>query len=997
MLKRILFLLFAVCSLAVYGQNVEVKGKVVDDINDPLPGVSVSIKGTTRGTITDVDGNYSIEVSRNQTLVFSLVGMTPQEVVYTGQPAINVSLATDDKRLEEVVVIGYQTIKKADLTGAVSVFNPTEMKNTIVTGTVGDALGTLPGLTVRTAGNPGSEGKVEIRGTGTLGDSQPLYVVDGIVSGANRDFNFNDIESIQVLKDASAAAIYGSRAGNGVIIITTKQGKEGKMKIDVSSRMTLQWLPKYNLTNRDQWIQLNDLAFANGGKAPANHFDGNTDWQEEVFKTGIVQDHNISFSGGTKDSRYFISGNYQHNSGTTIGAKSERFTLRSNTSASRNFGDNVTFRIGENIVLSHFGVDELNTNPIIDVYRMLPTIPIHDSNNAAKGGYGFGDGSRDVTFGSNPFAKEDFENTTNSNLRIRGNTFTELEAFKMFKYRFNFGFDFSNDKHKYLRKEGYWTYNQPYDPSSLNKNQAQYQGFVFDNTLEFNKKFDKHDISAVLGISYQTSTYEQIWGTKNDVLMTGSDYFDNLDAALSNPKTGNYKDLQKLYSVFGRINYNYDDRYLMSFTMRRDESSKFSPSNRVGYFPSVSAGWRISKESFFDVPWVDDLKLRANYGVLGTSNIGVWDWVSFITVFPQAVFGTGQSVQTGMTQIKLANADLKWEKLSQINAGFDAALLNNKLAISVDYFMKETKDVLTPMQILMVTGNNGGNPNVNAATLQNTGIEVSATWRDKIGKDFGYSFNVNGSFLKNKIKELGYGRTEFTQWDTKSKVGHPIGEWYLIKTDGLFRSEEEVQAHKNSEGKLIQPNARPGDVRFIDANDDGMITDADRQYCGSTLPKFQLGMNWGFEYKGFDLQLQFSGAFGHKSFNGPRSAYDRFDDNSNYRADYDPWTPDNPNAKDPRPIYADSRNVRGNQDRWLENGSYLRVKQMALGYNLPKSLLGEVFSGIRVYVNAQNLITFTSYKGLDPEFLNTNIWDRSYDGGSFPNPRGVTFGAQVSF
>ncbi|SBW07433.1 TonB-dependent receptor plug [uncultured Dysgonomonas sp.] len=997
MLKRILFLLFAVCSLAVYGQNVEVKGKVVDDINDPLPGVSVSIKGTTRGTITDVDGNYSIEVSRNQTLVFSLVGMTPQEVVYTGQPAINVSLATDDKRLEEVVVIGYQTIKKADLTGAVSVFNPTEMKNTIVTGTVGDALGTLPGLTVRTAGNPGSEGKVEIRGTGTLGDSQPLYVVDGIVSGANRDFNFNDIESIQVLKDASAAAIYGSRAGNGVIIITTKQGKEGKMKIDVSSRMTLQWLPKYNLTNRDQWIQLNDLAFANGGKAPANHFDGNTDWQEEVFKTGIVQDHNISFSGGTKDSRYFISGNYQHNSGTTIGAKSERFTLRSNTSASRNFGDNVTFRIGENIVLSHFGVDELNTNPIIDVYRMLPTIPIHDSNNAAKGGYGFGDGSRDVTFGSNPFAKEDFENTTNSNLRIRGNTFTELEAFKMFKYRFNFGFDFSNDKHKYLRKEGYWTYNQPYDPSSLNKNQAQYQGFVFDNTLEFNKKFDKHDISAVLGISYQTSTYEQIWGTKNDVLMTGSDYFDNLDAALSNPKTGNYKDLQKLFSVFGRINYNYDDRYLMSFTMRRDESSKFSPSNRVGYFPSVSAGWRISKESFFDVPWVDDLKLRANYGVLGTSNIGVWDWVSFITVFPQAVFGTGQSVQTGMTQIKLANADLKWEKLSQINAGFDAALLNNKLAISVDYFMKETKDVLTPMQILMVTGNNGGNPNVNAATLQNTGIEVSATWRDKIGKDFGYSFNVNGSFLKNKIKELGYGRTEFTQWDTKSKVGHPIGEWYLIKTDGLFRSEEEVQAHKNSEGKLIQPNARPGDVRFVDANDDGMITDADRQYCGSTLPKFQLGMNWGFEYKGFDLQLQFSGAFGHKSFNGPRSAYDRFDDNSNYRADYDPWTPDNPNAKDPRPIYADSRNVRGNQDRWLENGSYLRVKQMALGYNLPKSLLGEVFSGIRVYVNAQNLITFTSYKGLDPEFLNTNIWDRSYDGGSFPNPRGVTFGAQVSF
>ncbi len=1000
MLKRILFLLFAVCSLVAYGQDVEVRGKVLDDTNEPLPGVSVIIKGTTKGTITDVDGVYSINASQNQVLVFSLVGMTSQEIEYTGQPTLNVTLATDDRQLEEVVVIGYQTIKKADLTGAVSVFNPNEMKNTIVTGTVGDALGTLPGLNVRTSGAPGSEGKVEIRGTGTFGDSNPLYVVDGIVSGANRDFNFNDIESIQVLKDASAAAIYGSRAGNGVIIITTKQGKEGKMKIDVSSRLTLQWLPKYDLADRDQWIKLNDLAFANGGKAPANHFDGNTDWQKEVYKTGIVQDHNISFSGGTKESRYFISGNYQHNSGATIGTKSERFTLRSNTSASRNFGDDVTFRIGENIVLSHFSVDELNTNPIVDVYRMLPTIPVRDPENAAKGGYGFGDGNRDVTFGSNPFAKEDFENTTNSNLRARGNIFTELEAFKMFKYRFNFGFDFSNDKHKYLRKEGYWTYNQPYDPSSLNKNQAQYQGFVFDNTLEFNKKINKHDISAVLGISYQTSNYEQIWGTKNGVLMNSStgEYYENLDAVLRDPKTGNYKDLQKLFSVFGRVNYNFDERYLLSFTMRRDESSKFSPDNRVGYFPSISAGWRISNENFFNVSWIDDLKIRANYGVLGTSNIGYWDWVELINSFPQAVFGTGQDVHTGMTQVKLVNTDLKWEKLSQLNAGFDVTMLNNRLNLSVDYFNKETKDVLAPMQILMATGNNGGNPYVNAVTLQNSGLEVTATWRDKIGKDFGYSINVNGAYLKNKIKDIAYDLQQgFTQWDTKSIPGHPIGEWYLIKTDGIFRSIEEVQAHKNSEGKLIQPNAQPGDVKYIDYNDDGMITDADRQHCGSTIPKFQLGMNLGFEYKGFDLQFQLSGAFGHKSFNGPRSAYDKFDDNSNYRADYDPWTPENPNAKDPRPIYGDSRNVRGEQDRWLENGSYLKVKQMALGYNLPKSVLGNVFSGIRVYVNAQNLITFTSYKGLDPEFLNSNIWDRSYDGASYPNPYGVTFGAQISF
>lgn len=996
MFKRILFLLLVFCSLVTYGQSIQVKGTVIDELNEPLPGVSISVKNTSTGTITDYDGHYSIHVASGETLIFSFIGYITQEIVYKGEPVVNVALKSDNQLLEEVVVIGYQTVKKADLTGAVSVFNTSEMKNASVTGTVGDALGTLPGLSVRTEGKPGGEGKVEIRGTGTFGSSAPLYVVDGVVSGANRDFNFNDIESIQVLKDASAAAIYGSRAGNGVIIITTKQGKEGKMKIDVSSRLTWQWLPRYDLADRDQWIELNDMAFKNAGRTPANHSEGNTDWQDEVFRTGLVQDHNISFSGGTKESKYFISGNYQSNSGTTIGTESERFTMRANMSAARDFGEHLTFRIGENVVVSHFAVDELQTNPVLDVFRMLPTIPVYDPNNADKGGYGFGDGTRDVTFGVNPFAREDFEETTNSNLRIRGNAFTELELFKSLKYRFNFGFDFSNDKHTYLRKEGYWSYNQPYDPSSLNKNQAQSQSLIFDNTLEYNKVFGKHDIAVVLGTSYQTSNYEQIWGTKNDVLMTGGGYFTQLDATLSGPKTGSYKDLEKLFSVFGRINYNYDSKYLFSFTMRRDESSKFGPSHRVGYFPSFSAGWRISNEKFFNVNWIDDLKIRANYGVLGTSNIGVWDWVSFINLYPQAIFG--DQLVNGMTQVKLANPDLKWEELTQFNAGFDAMLLNNRLQISVDYFLKETKDVLTPLPILLSTGNNGGNPYVNAATLQNTGIEISATWRDKIGKDLYYNIGVNGSFLKNKIKALpGVPDERFDQWDTKSIKGKPIGEWYLIKSSGIFKSMDEVLAHKNSQGKLIQPDAQPGDIRYVDFNDDGYITDKDRQHCGSTIPSFYLGANIGLEYKGFDFQMQLTGAFGHKNFNGPRSAYDRFDDNSSYRANYDPWTPENPNAKDPRPLYGDSRNAEGNRDRWLENGNYVRIKQIALGYNLPKSLLGNVFSQVRFYVNAQNLITFTSYTGLDPEFLNSNIWDRAYDGGAFPNPKGFTVGTQITF
>jgi TonB dependent receptor. len=382
--------------------------------------------------------------------------------------------------------------------------------------------------------------------------------------------------------------------------------------------------------------------------------------------------------------------------------------------------------------------------------------------------------------------------------------------------------------------------------------------------------------------------------------------------------------------------------------------------------------------------------------VLGSSNIGVWDWVSYINVYPQVIFGKDQHIETGMTQVKLVNQDLKWEELSQMNAGFDATLFDNHLDMSFDYYIKTTKDILTGMQILMSTGNNGGNPMVNAASVRNTGVDLSLTWRDKLG-GLNYSVNLNGSYLNNKILKLGYDRQYFTQWDTKSYVGKSIGEWYLIKTDGLFRSEADVLAHTNSKGQLIQPNAKPGDVRYVDYNDDGQITDADRQHCGSTIPKFHLSSTINLEYKGFDLMALLNSSFGNKLFNGPRSAYDRFDDNSNYRANYDPWSPTNVNAKDPRPIYGDARNVRGDQDRWLENGNYVRVSQLALGYTFPKSLIGQYFQQIRLFVNAQNLITFTKYTGLDPEFINTNIWDRGYDGGSFPNPKGVTFGAQIKF
>lgn len=1001
--------LFLFMSGQLFAQSGTIKGQIVDSKQEPLMGANVSINGTSAGTVTDENGNFSLQVNQGATVTFSYVGYLSQEVVIRNFNSLNIVLQEDLQGMNEVVVIGYQTVKKADLTGAVSVFKPELMKNTIVTGAVSDVLGTVPGVVVRTSGEPGGEGWIEIRGTKSLGSSAPLYVIDGMVvdGGANRDFNYNDIESIQVLKDASAAAIYGSKAANGVIIITTKKGSEGPMKINFSAKSTFQWLPRYDLTGRDQWIKWNDLAFANAGLAPAQHSDANTDWQDVVFKTGIVQDYNLSFSGGGKTNQYYISGNYQSNSGATIGTSSERVAFRVNTSSERNFGSKFVFRIGENLILSNYSINNMDTNPIVDVYRMLPTIPVYDSNN--PGGYGYGNGAADVTFGTNSVAKEDLTQTTNNNLRIRGNGFAELEFSKMLKYKINVGVETSSDHYQFLRKSGDWTYNQPLDPSSLNKNMAAYRSLTYDNTLEFNKKIGLNDINAVVGSSFMHITYEQLWGMKNNILsLSDGSYYTQLDAGTTDPKTGGYLNIEKLFSLFGRVNYAYADKYLVSGTIRRDASSKFGPDYRNGIFPSVSAAWRISKESFFKAKWINDLKIRANYGVLGSSNIGDYDWMAYINSFPQAILGTDQHIVSGQTQTQLSNNNLKWEELHESNFGVDATFLRNRLETSLEYYISTSKDVLTALPLLKSAGNDGGDPNVNAVSMRNTGFELSATWRDNIGKDWKYSVNLNFSTLKNTILEIPASLDgQFTQFDTKSMVGHSIGDWWLIKTDGIFKSMDEVYAHVDKNGNMIQPNAKPGDIRYIDYGGaeksgeapipDGQITDADRQYCGSSLPKVQLGLNFTLSWKSFDFMLQGSGAFGQVYFNGPRSAMDLFNDNSNYRANYDPWTPDNPNAKDPRPLYGDIRNGMAGQDRWLEPGSYFRIKQIGLGYTLPKFKNTTVFDNIRVFANAQNMITFTKYSGLDPEFRNPTIWDRGYDWAPFPNPYGVTLGADINF
>jgi len=979
------------------GKNVT--GKVTDSSGNPLPGVSVIIKGTATGVVTDINGNFSMtNIPDDATLQFSFVGMQLKEVVVGNKTEINITLEEETIGIEEVVAIGYGTVRKADLTGAVSVVRADEFKN-VAALSVGNALqGLVPGVNIRASGGIGSEPVVEIRGLGNFTNNNPLYVIDGLPTTGNRDFNVNDIETVQILKDASAAAIYGSRAANGVIIIETKKGVSGDMKVNYTGKLSIDKLPMMNLMGRDEWIAITTQAYQNAiadgvpdVKVVPTWMNGNTNWNDEVFRTAVIQDHNFSFSGGGKNQKYLVSLNYFDNPGTVYGTSMDRYTFRVNTEGKKGI-----LTIGENLAISNTFVENQNSvfSKHIDVLRMLPIIPVYDENN--PGGYGYGNEATARTFGSNPIATEDLMYNSDENLRIRGNLYATLDILDGLQYKINVGYETSRDNHKWLRKVGNFTLNQPYDPSTRYENKAKYVSKLIENTLTYKKMFAKHDINAVVGNSYQNIYYEMIAAEKRNLVKVGDHYFDVIDAGTTDPNAwGNIAE-SALISYFGRLNYAFDEKYLLSATFRSDGSSKFAKGNKWGFFPSVSAGWRISREEFFNVDAISDLKLRFSHGTLGNVNIGNWDYVAVLNSFPVAVFGNDQHLESGMTQIQLANQNLKWEEQTQDNFGMDISLLDNKLQFTAEYFISTTKDVLTRMQILMTTGNDGGDPFVNAASLRNKGIELSANWKDQVG-EIKYSVGANMTRLRNEVLEFGYGKVEQYTWITKTEIGQPLAIFYTITTDGIFQNAAEVQAHKSSSGKVIQPNAKPGDIRYNDVNDDGQINNDDREICGNPWPKFEIGLNGQVSYKNFDFSFAGFGSFGQDVFNGAASWMGGFSDNTNHLSGYKGWTPENPNTNNPRVLYADNRNARGDQNRWIEKGGYFKIRQMTLGYTFDIPKVKEIFETVRVSVTGQNLITFTKYSGLDPEFKSPNIFVKGHDDAAYPSPRSVVFSLSVQF
>jgi len=1037
MKKRIRHLavtIFAALTLttSVFAQEA-IKGTLRSSTGEPLSGASVSIRGTNTSVVTNSRGEFSINAPSGSVLVVTHVGYSPQEVSVTGTGPLRIELQPTNQELQQVVVIGYQTVRKRDLTGATSVINAQNTQRLASRSLPEQLQGMAAGVIVRTGGAPGQEAVVNIRGLSTVfGSGSPLYVIDGMFSDPNTTVNPNDIESIQVLKDASAAAIYGSRAANGVIIITTKRGREGPMKVTASARYSRSMVPNtYDMMSGSEYVATNKQAYQNAGYAlqadVANYNGTNTNWADLILRTGSLQDYNVTLSGGGKNSSILVSASYLKDVGTLLGHSFDRAALRINSDVSRG-----RFKITQNLMLSNSnrrspfqGNFEVG-NPWYDLFNNLPILPVQDPKYitaANPSGYAFGSNSA-RTFSRNPIAIADLWKVHSNFFKILGNVYLDARLANSLTYRFNIAGETSFDNTNIVRKTGIWYRNQAEKPSSIEDARGQYLSTLLEHTLNFNKNFQKHTLSAVLGLSDQTIRDEGNLASRTNLAIYGGSYFTTINSAGGTSGASGSEGKTYISSYFGRLNYNFSDKYLASFTFRSDKSSLFSSGERRGFFPSGALAWRIDKEDFFRSNVISNLKLRGSYGVLGIAgfpggNAGRYQYIGFLNQAPRAVFGSNQESFLGATQTRLVYENLKWEEKKTANIGLDAGFLNNTITATIDVFRSKTEDVLIEQPIPRYLGNIGANPIVNLGTIENKGIEVELGYRPRMTRNFTWNVSANVSVIKNKIlalgnlgidPETGKPREYIQSGNTRSQVGRSIGEYYVLRTDGIFQNQKEIDDHKAQAAY-----AKPGDIRYKNlvnggSNDD--ITDRDREFAGSPWPNFTTGMQFNMSYKDISLNVQLYGAFGQKIYNDVIRDLDAMGF-SNYRSGLSYWTNTNTNTNTPRlgVSYSTGQpgdravdrgiisNARGNSDRWIENGSYLRIRNVELAYALPKSLLSRMhLNESRIFVSGQNLATFTKYQGLDPDIVGANVnLEPGVDVGNYPSSRIISVGLNIGF
>ena len=1035
-----------ICGSVMFAQTRTVKGKVVDKANEPLIGVAVNIKNTSQGSITDFEGKYSIQVNtENAVLVFSYIGYDKQEIKVGASNVIDVVMHEASIALDQVVVVGYGTSKRGDVTGSISSIDAAEIKKVPVVN-VGQALqGRMSGVQVtNNDGTPGAGVQVLIRGVGSFGDNSPLYVVDGYPGASISNLNPSDIQSIDVLKDASAAAIYGNRAANGVVIITTKRGNADKMQLSVDATVSVQFKPStFDVLNAQDFASL-ATEISKKENAPvldawANPSGLRTiDWQDLMYRAGLKQNYNLSLRGGSEKVQTSISLGLTNQEGVVRFSDYKRYNialtqdykplkwLKSSTSLRYAYTDNKTvFGSGQG------GVGRLA--------KLIPTMtgnPLTDEVENANGVFGFYDKNANaVRDNENVYARSKSNDQKNISHNLIANTSLEINPFKGLVFKTNFGIS-------YGASSGY-DFN-PYDdrvPTTRLATYRQYASnsfeYLWENTLNYSNTFGKHSIDVLGGVSIQENTARNmsVYGEG-----LSSDGLRNLGSLQTMRDISGNQQTWSLASQFARLTYKFAERYILTGTVRRDGSSRFMRGNRWGVFPSVSAAWRIKEESFLkDVDFISNLKLRASYGEAGNQNIGLFQYQSSYTTGKRSsnygyVFGQDKTYIDGMVQAFLPNPNLKWETSKQTDIGIDLGFFNNKLMLTADYYIKKSSDFLLEIQMPAQTGFTKATRNV--GSVKNNGFEFSVDYRDN-SHDFKYGVNVNLTTVKNKIERLspgkdavanlqslGFPTTGNTSWAvfSMSKVGGSIGEFYGFQTDGIIQNQAEIDALNANARRLNQDDnvwyiasgTAPGDRKFIDQNGDGVITDADRVSLGSPLPKFYGGINLSGEYKGFDFNLFFNYSVGNKILNfvkrnlismggegsiGLQNVGKEFYDNR--------WTETNPTNKYPRAVWSDvSGNIRVS-DAFVEDGSYLRLKNIEVGYTLPANILKKAsISKLRIFASVQNLFTITGYSGMDPEIGQSmssstgvagGVTASGVDVGIYPYSRFFTMGFNLEF
>ena len=1004
-LKSLAILIFSffVMSYSAFAQ-ISISGTVTDDLEQPLPGVNILIEGTAQGTITDVSGNYIIEIpDENAALLFSFVGYKTERVPVGNQSEISISMIPDFAELDEVVVVGYGTQRKGDITGAVAVVDVEELDKSQYQNLTDRLQGRVPGVTVTTNGQPGSIGDIKIRGTSFFGDNYPLFVIDGILSEDSPNFNPYDIESIQILKDASASAIYGSRAANGVVVITTKKGKTRTPEINISLMAGLQQIPnRVETMDNVNFARVNNAAQDNAGlprmtKADVD-FDPNvnTDWQEEVFNnTALLQDFNISLSSAGEQYNAYVSVNSSYNEGTIKGTLFDRIGGRVNT----NFKPYKKLTIGQNLMVSRTrdsGLSEFIDSSVPGAFANLPIIPVYDP--LKTNGYGHGEIGIATTYVVNPIGIQDLYKNINESLRILGDIYLDWNIVKGLDYHFSLGINSITDQSKEYNP-GNQIRMATIDQSRLYEFRGESTEIFLENRLTYARTIKKHDFSIMA-----THTEQEINGSFISGLAVNGHpeepYFWVLDASVTPTQSSGAEFSSAIRSYLGRATYNFDERYFITGIVRYDGSSKFAEENRWGTFPSVSGGWNISNEGFFNANAISDLKIRAGYGIVGNSSIGDYQYQSLIQ--SSAIGGVNYNLGPngdlviGATRGTLANRDITWETLKETNIGLDLSLFDGQLFLMFDYFMGDLEGLLTEVAVPGSIGPAEGTEiTINAVDMERRGWEASITYQKVFG-DFSFSTTFNAWSATNEITKLPFGVEEFPGWLSTSRLGIPLGQLFLVEYMGIYTSQEQI----NQDGITINGEIPVvGDARYRDVNgrtEDGQLTgepdgnisfDDDRQIWGNPIPQFEYGWNFDASWKGFDLYFFFQGVAKRDVYNSIYADLNSFHA-ENYTADHDPYI--DGQGTEPRPFNGEVAN-NFSSTRFVENAAYFRLKNLQIGYTVP----WDKIKNLRIFLSGQNVFTITNYRGMDPEFEG-GVFEPGVDPIAYPQIRTFSAGLNLT-